>query len=70
MPAPGAALASLLKQWANEPIETPKKLKDYLNELWKMRGQFEMELKDEEKGIYMLLDVLKDNYIERSTHLR
>ena len=55
VPMPGAALSTMLNKWAEEPIDSPVQFSEYILGLWKSREQFEQELREEERGIYMFV---------------
>lgn len=70
VPMPGAALNTMLNRWAEEPVDTPVQFSEYILGLWKSREQFEKELREEERGIYLFVQLIKDEFLQRTRFIR
>jgi hypothetical protein len=67
---PGMAIANLMQKWGEDPLETKEHFRNFANELWKTRAQFENEMRREEKGCELKLKYMEDVFLQRTRGIR
>lgn len=67
---PGLAVNQMLQKMADEPVYTAEDLRNYASELWLTAEKFEEQLKQEQYGMKLELELRKEQFQTRVDGIR